>query len=97
MGFETPSEAEVSDPDEMGRLYANLEHFSQQQREREQSAMDRINASILGDTERYRDRDRQQQFEISEMAKNDLADVHSQGLPAGVPIHSMATEEEDED
>ena len=59
--------------------------------------MGRIFASMLGDTERYRERVRQQQFETSEMAKNDLADVHGQGLPAGVPVHSMEDEEEEED
>ena len=88
-GFVTPSEAELSDPEEMDRFYANLENFSRQQREREQNAMNIINASILGDTERYRESVRQQQFEMSEMAKNDLSDVHSQSLPAGVPVHSM--------
>ena len=94
-GFVTPSETELSDPDEMDRFYANLENFSRQQREREQSAISRINASILGDTERYREMVRQQQFEISEMAKNDLVDVHGQVLPAGVPVHSMASEGDD--
>ena len=89
LGFETPSGTELDDPDEMDMFYAKVENFSQQRKEREQKAIEIINASILGDTERYREMVRQQQFEISEMAKNDLADVHGQGLPAGVPVHSM--------
>ena len=44
---------------------------------------------MIGDTERYREQVRNQQFEIRQMASNDLSDVHSQVLPAGVPVHSM--------
>ena len=96
MGFETPSEAEFSDPEEIERFNASLENFRRDLREREQNAITTINASILGDTERYRERVRNQQFEISEMAKNDAGEAHRQQLPTGVPIRSMATDDEEE-
>ena len=66
--------------------------FREELREKENNASAGIMASILGDTERYRENVRRQNFEISEMAKNDLIDVHSQSLPAGVPVHSMASD-----
>ena len=73
----------------------NLQRFKQQLAERENEAKDRIMAARLGDTERCREMVRKQHIEISEMAKNDLADVHSQSLPAGVPVHSMASGDDD--
>ena len=54
-----------------------------------------IMASILSETERYRESVRKQQFEINQVAKNDLTDVHAQQLPEGVLVHSIATDEEE--
>ena len=45
--------------------------------------------------EELRENVRRQNFEISEMAKNDLIDVHSRSLPAGNPVHSMASDADD--
>ena len=90
-GFATPSEAEFSDPEEMERLNAGLENFRRGLVEREQNAIAKINASILGDTEKYRERARQQEFEISEMARSDLDEAHRQQLPAGVDLSQPAS------
>ena len=46
-----------------------------------------IMASILSETERYRESVRKQQIEINQVAENDLTDVHAQQLPEGVPVH----------
>ena len=48
----------------------------------------------LGAMER---RQREAQQASSSSARSDLSDATSQSLPAGVPIHSMATDEEDEE
>ena len=42
-------------------------------------------------------RQREAQQASSSSARSDLSDATSQSLPAGIPIHSMATDEEDED
>ena len=42
-------------------------------------------------------RQREAQQASSSSARSDLSDATSQSLPAGVPTHSMATDEEDED
>ena len=94
-GLNTPSAIEFEDAfdyQEMMDFQNNLREFREQMRQRENEASDRIIASILGDIERNRERVRLQNFEISETAKNDLSDVHSQSLPEGVPVHSMASD-----
>ena len=68
---------------------ANLRATDDLRRAEEEKALEIIRASMIGDTERYREQARKQEFEISQMAKNDLSDVHGQVLPAGVPVHSM--------
>ena len=99
-GLSTPAvvnEDAMSRPEptneEIQEFRTNFEKFRQEKREEQQRATD-INASILGDIEIYRENVRRQNF-ISEMAKNDLSDVHGQALPEGVPVHSMATDEQD--
>ena len=67
----------------------NLSASDDLRRAEEQKALEIIRASMIGDTERYREQVRKQQVEISQMTKNDLSDVHGQVLPAGVPVHSM--------
>ena len=97
-GFNTPFEVELDDANDVGAMLQfrdNLQRFKQQLAEQENEAKDRIMAAMLGDTERYREMVRKQNFEIREMAKNDLIDVHSQSLPAGVPVHSMASDADD--
>ena len=42
-------------------------------------------------------RQREAQQASSSSARSDLSDATIQSLPAGIPIHSMATDEEDED
>ena len=94
-GLNTPAEIEFADAvdyDEMMNFQDRFRAFREELREKENNASAGIMASILGDTERYRENVRRQNFEISEMAKNDLIDVHSQSLPAGVPVHSMASD-----
>ena len=95
-GFETPAvvyEDLLLRPEptaqELEEFRNNFEEFRRQKQEEENRALDINRASMIGDTERYREQVRNQQFEISQMAKNDLIDVHSQVLPAGVPVHSM--------
>ena len=95
-GFETPAVVNEDlmlrpEPteEELEEFRNNFEEFRRQKQEEENRALDIIRASMIGDTERYREQVRNQQFEISQMAKNDLSDVHSQVLPAGVPVHSM--------
>ena len=97
-GLNTPAEIEFADAvdyDEMMNFQDRFRTFREELREKENNASAGIMASILGDTERYRENVRRQNFEISEMAKNDLIDVHSQSLPAGVPVHSMASDADD--
>ena len=97
-GLNTPAEIEFADAvdyDEMMNFQDRFRAFREELREKENNASAGIMASILGDTERYRENVRRQNFEISEMAKNDLIDVHSQSLPAGVPVHSMASDADD--
>ena len=55
----------------------------------------RRNLRASNDLRKAEEQVRKQQFEISQMAKNDLSDVHSQQLPEGVPVHSMTTDEDD--
>ena len=95
-GFETPAvvyEDLLLRPEpteeELEEFRNNFEEFRRQKQEEENRALDIIRTSMIGDIERYREKVRNQQFEISQMAKNDLSDVHSQVLPAGVPVHSM--------
>ena len=95
-GFETPAvvyEDLLLRPEptaqELEEFRNNFEEFRRQKQEEENRALDVNRASMIGDTEGYREQVRNQQFEISQMAKNDLIDVHSQVLPAGVPVHSM--------
>ena len=97
-GLNTPAEIEFADAvdyDEMMNFQDRFRRFREELREKENNASAGIMASILGDTERYRGNVRRQNFEISEMAKNVLIDVHSQSLPAGVPVHSMASDVDD--
>ena len=75
--------------EEMEEIRRNLRASNDLRRAEEQKALEIIRASMIGDTERYREQVGKQQFEISQMAKNDLSDVHGQVLPAGVPVHSM--------
>ena len=42
-------------------------------------------------------RQREAQQASSSSARSDLSDATSQSLPAGVPIHSMATDQEEEE
>ena len=90
--YKTPLSERDDDAEAMLEFRDNFQRFKQEQ---ENEAKDRIMAAMLGDTERYREMVRKQNFEISEMAKNDLVDVHSQSLPAGVSVHSMASGDDD--
>ena len=81
---------------ELEEFRNDFEEFRKQKKDEEKRALDIIRASMIGDTERYREQVRKQNFEISQMAKNDLSDVHGQVLPAGVPVYSTATDEEDD-
>ena len=75
--------------EEIDEIRRNLRASNDLRKAEEQKALEIIRASMIGDTERYREQVRKQQFEISQMAKNDLSDVYGQVLPAGVPVHSM--------
>ena len=44
-----------------------------------------------------RQREAQQASSSSSSARSDLSDANSQSLPAGIPIHSMATDQEEEE
>ena len=76
-------------PQELEEIRGQLLANDDLRRAEEQKALEIIRASMIGDTERYREQVRKQQVEISQMAKNDLTDVHAQQLPEGVPVHSM--------
>ena len=75
--------------EEIDEIRRNLRASNDLRKAEEQKALEIIRASMIGDTERYREQVRKQQFEISQMAKNDLSDVYGQVLPAGVTVHSM--------
>ena len=52
---------------------------------------------IRAELEAGQRRQREAQQASSSSVRSDLSDATSQSLPAGIPIHSMATDEEDED
>ena len=52
-------------------------------------------ARIRTEMERHRQRQQEAQQASSSTARSGLDEAHSQSLPVGVPVHSMATDEED--
>ena len=51
---------------------------------------------IRTEMERHSQRQQEAQQASSSTARSDLDEAHSQSLPVGVPVHSMATDEEDD-
>ena len=52
---------------------------------------------IRAEMERYLQRQEQASQRTAGRARSDLDEVHSQSVPEGVPVHSIATDEEEED
>ena len=51
---------------------------------------------IRSEMERHQEQQRQAQQASSSTVRSDLDEAHSQSLPVGVPVHSIATDEEEE-
>ena len=51
---------------------------------------------IRSEMERHQEQQRQAQQVSSSTARSDLDEAHSQSLPVGVPVHSIATDEEED-
>ena len=79
-GFTTPAEVYEMDTDEEGEGYVIGGQRFNIRTELEEGLRRREQASQT----------------TAERARSDLDEVHSQSLPAGVPVHSIATDEEDD-
>ena len=79
-GFTTPAEVYEMDTDEEGEGFV----------------IDGQRFNIRAELEEGLRRREQASQTTAERARSDLDEVHSQSLPAGVPVHSIATDEEDD-
>ena len=81
MGFNTPPEVYEVDDDEEGDVYEIDGHRFKIRTELEEGLRRREQASQT----------------TAVRARSDLDEVHTQSVPAGVPVHSIATDEEEEE